>query len=438
MKKQTMLGIFVLIVCVFVVNLSLALAFDLTEFGFKPAGAYDFGGETVTIISWTSERMEKYFNDYLPVQGRIEEAEEMFNCKIDFLQTRDIPELNFNRLLAGESVNDLWHVQNKIGYWELVANKAAYPMGELLGDKYYSNLPPSLVAVEEALKFKDQYWGIGTVEWLPIYGYQNDMLFVIYNKDMIERYGLEDPYELYLNGEWTWDAVTALGLKVTADTDGDGVIDQCAASDVRVWDLAVSNGASMTKVDENGKIVFAADEPAYIEAFEQIYQWCTELQIINSACSFKEEKSLFGFSQLSFNLPNAIEQNNFNWGIVPLPKGPSADKNYWTVQAISTTIIPMNAKDPEALAALRAFLWREEDVELGDVLARHVNSQESANVFLIANREWEGQASRLFQRLMDEFEVYAREIYAGERSAAAAMAEFKPVIQGRLDDLFDE
>ena len=438
MRKQTMLSIFVVFICVFVVNLSFALAFDLTEFGFKPAGSYDFGGETVTIISWTSDRMAKYFNDYLPVEGRIEEAEELFKCKIDFMQARDIPEVNFNRLLAGESLNDLWHVQNKIGYWELVANEAVYPMGEFLGDEYYSNLPPSMVAVEEALKFKDQYWGIGTVEWLPIYGYQNDMVFVIYNKDMIERYGLEDPYELYLNGEWTWDAVTEMGLKVTADTDGDGEIDQCASSDVRVWDLAISNGATITKVDENGRIVFAADEPAYIEAFEQIYKWRTELQIINSSCSFKEEKSLFGFSQLSLNLPNAIEQNDFNWGIVPLPKGPSADKHYWTVQALSTTLIPKNAKDPEALAALRAFLWREEDVELSDVLARHVNSQESADVFLTANREWEGQASRLFQRLMDEFEDYAKEIYVGERSATAGMAEFKPVIQGRFDDLFEK
>ena len=32
-------------------------AFDLTEFGLQPAENYDFGGATVTIISWTSDRI---------------------------------------------------------------------------------------------------------------------------------------------------------------------------------------------------------------------------------------------------------------------------------------------------------------------------------------------------------------------------------------------
>ncbi|NLM26320.1 MAG: hypothetical protein GX208_09450, partial [Firmicutes bacterium] len=52
----------------------LSAAFDLTDLGFKPAGSYDFGGETVTIVSWTSERMSNYFKTYPPVAGRIEEA----------------------------------------------------------------------------------------------------------------------------------------------------------------------------------------------------------------------------------------------------------------------------------------------------------------------------------------------------------------------------
>lgn len=106
----------VLLICsLIVLATGFAAAFDLTELGFKSADSYDFGGETVTIISWTSERMEQYFNDYLHVQGRVAEAEELFNCKIEWMQNRDIPAVNFNRLLAGEAGNDLWHVQNKIG-----------------------------------------------------------------------------------------------------------------------------------------------------------------------------------------------------------------------------------------------------------------------------------------------------------------------------------
>lgn len=58
MGKKRMLFLSAVIVLVLAVGVQ---AFDLTEFGFKPAGSYDFGGETVTIISWTSERMETLY-----------------------------------------------------------------------------------------------------------------------------------------------------------------------------------------------------------------------------------------------------------------------------------------------------------------------------------------------------------------------------------------
>ena len=179
---------------------STALAFDLTDFGLQPAENYDFGGETVTIISWTSDRIPGYFETDLAVMGRVEEAEELFNCKIDWLYTREIPEQNFSRLLAGDSYNDLWHAQNKIGYWELVANDAAYPVYKILPEGYYDAFPPGILAVEEALKYKGQYWGIGPMEWRPIFGYQNDLIFVAYYKTLIDREG-GGSYELYLAGE---------------------------------------------------------------------------------------------------------------------------------------------------------------------------------------------------------------------------------------------
>jgi multiple sugar transport system substrate-binding protein len=443
MGKKRMLFLSAVIVLVLAVGVQ---AFDLTEFGFKPAGSYDFGGETVTIISWTSERMETlYFQGYLPVLDRVAEAEELFNCKIEFMQTREIPEVNFNRLLSGESVNDLWHVQNKIGYWELVSANALYPVHDLLGDEYYEMLPPSLMAVEEAFKYQGKYWGLGPVEWRPIYGYQNDMKFVAYNKTLIEREGLPDPYELYLAGEWTWDAATDLAVRATQDTDGDGEIDVWGIVGAGATDLAVANGATMTAVDETGRVVFVADDPKYIEALEQTTLWWTELGVQMPTYSsgdlgsaFRNGRAAMNFGISAFNLPELLENMTDEWGLVPFPMGPSTDRHHWTVQALNTTVIPANAADPEALAALRAFLWREEDISINDFLAAHVNSQEAADVLLTANREWEGQASRLFETFLGDFTTYEREVQQGQRSATAAMAEIKPIIQANLDDLFSQ
>ena len=43
--------------CLVLLTSSMALADVLTDHGLKPVGSYDLGGNTVTIISWTSERM---------------------------------------------------------------------------------------------------------------------------------------------------------------------------------------------------------------------------------------------------------------------------------------------------------------------------------------------------------------------------------------------
>lgn len=47
-----------------------------------------------------------------------------------------------------------------------------------------------------------------------------------YNKDLIEQYALTDPYELYVNNNWTWDEWLKDMIAITQDTDGDGATDQ--------------------------------------------------------------------------------------------------------------------------------------------------------------------------------------------------------------------
>lgn len=443
--RRKMLVVLALVVSLLVVGSASAADFDLTQFGLQPAENYDFGGETVTIISWTSERMENYFNDDLVLMGRVELAEEIFNCEIEFLQTRDIPEVPFNRLLAGESGNDLWHVQNKIGYWELVSQGALYDISEVLPAEYFDMLPPSLSAVEEALRFEGKTWGIGPVEWRPLFGYQNDMVFVAYNNTLFEREGLPDPYELYLDGEWTWEAATDIAVKATVDIDGDGEIDQWGIADARAWDLAVSNGAALTRVDENGKVVFTGDEPAYLEALEQYREWWSELQVQMPTYSSDDLKNSFLNGQVAmffyagaWQLPDVLAGMADEWTIVPYPRGPQAEETQWTVQALNTTVIPTNANDPEALIAIKTFLWREEDVTVSDLLANHVANQESADVFITGNNEWNGNASRLFQDYYATYDEDVREVASGDVSPAALMAELKPVIQANLDDLLNQ
>ena len=166
------------------------------------------------------------------------------------------------------------------------------------------------------------------------------MMFVAYNKTLFEREGLPDLYELYLDGEWTWEKATEIAVKATQDIDGDGVIDVWGIVDARPWDMAVANGATMTGVDETGRVVFIADEPAYLEALEQCYQWWTELGVQmpsygsgDLSNTFRSGRGAMYFSVPAHGLSDLMENMADEWGIVPFPKGTEADQHYWTVQA---------------------------------------------------------------------------------------------------------
>lgn len=429
----------IVIVLVFFAVTSSALAgdFDLTKFGLKPAESYDFGGATVTIISWTSERMANYFRDNLVVQGRVEEAERIFNCKIEWMQTRDIPGVNFARLLSGDSVNDLWHVQNKIGYYQLASQNALYPVEELLPAEYWENLPPVLKKIEEAMMYQGKIWGIGPVEYRPIFGYIPNITFVAYNKDLFEANSLSDLYELYLEGAWTWDAATEVAVNATVDLDGDGVFDQWGLVDVRPWYLAASNGAYLTRTDADGKVIFTGDEPGFIEALEQVREW-HQLGVISPTGGFLDRTGAMHFNVGGGEFVTLKNNMTDDWAIVPYPKGPRVDEYQWIVDGASTTVLPVNAQDPEALVALKTFLWREEDVSVSDVLATHVANEQSAQVFLTGQQLWNGICYYLFPDYLGTFSADLQLIYRGEKSAVGAMAELKPVVQANLNDLLKQ
>ena len=200
----------------------------------------------------------------------------------------------------------------------------------------------------------------------------------------------------------------------------------------------------MTAVDETGRVVFVADDPKYIEALEQTTLWWTELGVQMPTYSsgdlgsaFRNGRAAMNFGISAFNLPELLENMTDEWGLVPFPMGPSTDRHHWTVQALNTTVIPANAADPEALAALRAFLWREEDISINDFLAAHVNSQEAADVLLTANREWKAKlhaCSRLSLAIL----LHMKEKFSRDSGAQLLPWLKSPIIQANLDDLFSQ
>ncbi|MFW5985523.1 MAG: hypothetical protein ACOCQ1_04495, partial [Halanaerobiaceae bacterium] len=376
------------------------------------------------------------------VKGRIEEAEELFNTEIEFLQERDIPSINMTRLVGGDSTYDLWFAQSRIGYYELVSEDAVLNMGEILPDEYYETLSVPEREAINILEFKGEKYGIGDTHYgMGVWDTGNIVMY--YNENIIEEVGGPDPYELYENDEWTWEEAGKLFEATTRDTEGDGETDQWALRFFQPIPFSVANGASVTRENEEGEIVFSYDEPEAIEAMEQMQDWNDEGYVADDAeYGFHES---FPMGEVAFYIHFVGKGEEFmdmedEWTMIPLPKGPSADRYMYPHWSPETTLIPANAEQPEALAALRTFLFREEDVDLNTMLSRYVRNEKSGRTFQTIQEEWQGETRYLLENFGGSMvqDIVENDVVLGDDDPSAAMEEIKPVIQSEIDELFGQ
>ncbi len=74
-----------------------------------------------------------------------------------------------------------------------------------------------------------------------------------YNKNLLNKNGLEDPYDLWKSGEWNWEKFEELGRELTQDTDDDGNIDQWGFNTAGVY-AHVGQRRRLVPVDDSGNV----------------------------------------------------------------------------------------------------------------------------------------------------------------------------------------
>ncbi|MEJ6951074.1 ABC transporter substrate-binding protein [Natronospora cellulosivora (SeqCode)] len=405
----------------------------------------DFGGETVMIYganladgSWVWDE----FNDIL--RERAAEAEELFNVTI---QTRpDVSnQLIQNRVLSGDSAYDIYvRPHRDTGYYTLVSNDMLYPVGEILPQEYYESLHNIDYQTAEKLAFNDQYYTFGSRKG----NVMESMFFVQYNRTLLENENLADPYDMYLAGEWDYEAFEELAREVTRDTNGDGEIDQWAMYDITaeaIIRFLGTNGVEIARRDEDGKYVFNLTSPAAINALNTLDRWRNEEGILATSGNpnFEQGNVAFAFFAAINGWRHAKNNLDGEFGVVPLPMGPDVDSYQYTAFNYVPVIIPANAENPEGLVALYEFLFRQDDnrfdEHLDALIDLSVTHRDQLDVYLEGINNWRGegdafQYSGLWGLLLDSL----NEVVAGERGAVSAMREIEPEAQAWLDDLFHQ
>lgn len=196
---------------------------------------------------------------------------------------------------------------------------------------------------------------------------------IYYNKTMVAKAGVEDPYVSWKNGRWTYDRFVDTAVKLTKK-DGNGRTIQfgTAIPLFPSWTPMVYGfGGEFLNADHTKSML---DDPKTVAGLQFIadlrYKYfCapTLAQSANSAYSFESGKLGMSFDWMGMTPRYRKAVKDFEWDVVPIPVGPVSGQ---TIVKGNQLVIPKHCKNPQAA-------WR---------FARFITSAKIEAVLYVKNR----------------------------------------------------
>ena len=209
-----------------VVAVALVLSMSFAAWAYEPT-VHDFGGRTVVFVG---------HNQSMPPEGsptwdRLQAAQELYNVKVEFefVSQEDILAHALAAIVAGDSRYDMIQVRSA-DYVALASQGALIPLDTVMPEEYWESLPGPH---QGRAGFKEARMVGGHTYGVPLsFGDYIVVSLIAWNPNLFADAGLPSLYDLTYAGEWTWDVAREFAAKLTADTDGDGVVDRYGFADV--------------------------------------------------------------------------------------------------------------------------------------------------------------------------------------------------------------
>lgn len=412
----------------------------------EPEVVKDLGGRVIKVAAWWDMTPQGGSPSGDRLVARREEMEQKYNFKFEYVNVPwdQTVETYSSSVMAGEPFADIATLEDN---WIIGLATSGYvtPL-----DSYFDFNQDKWDQVTKSVSTIDgQTYGMSTGKWWP-----RGIMF--FNKNIFEREGLESPYTLFKNGQWTWEKMEELARKATKDTNNDGVIDQWGLSGMDLeMALVTSNGGEMASiVDGKAKLNFR--EPLVLEAFNFYQRLCKEGIVFNkfqymeeppwdiAATVFKEGKVAMFWYQY-WKVDDFRDNMADDYGLVLPPIGPSnTDKKpYCLVTGHNFQTIPKNVKNIEDIV----FIWDKwtepfpEDLEDPDTWKdphyNNVRDNESIEMLEYMYDNNCGKSGGLFTAVQPAVELWwggQDDLLKGEKTVAQIVDEKFDAIQAALDD----
>lgn len=193
---------------------------------------------------------------------------------------------------------------------------------------------------------------------------------IFFNKEVIANNGLESPYQLVYEGNWTLDTFGQYIETCVTDLNGDGKI-----NDEDIWGMATeeiskyisfmtSAGQYLTSRDADGRIELALNTDRMISIVEKMYNIAGITGAVRGRSNTGDDQTchtLFGSGHVLFQLSALSSATRYrdydiDIGILPYPKLDAAQENYETLDWGGLMSVPASITDNAFVGAVLEML----------------------------------------------------------------------------------
>ena len=377
----------------------------------------DFGGHQFHIIVSVNgeiallndfeaeELMGEPINDAIYIRNSI--VEERFNIEItnlempaaDTMQRSEAQRRIRNSVAAGDNTFDAAMIA---GYGTAALSQQGYLMDMAALEPIDLSMPWWDQMANQDLRILDRmFFTTGAISNVV----NRATYAILFNKQMVQDFALDCPYELVRAGEWTFDKMIEMATAVTMDLDGDGTIGFDDRVGALVWDdtmMGIVNaiGERAAVVNAQGEIELTLNTERTLQVFNTFMDFVlsdaaltyqrTDWASIQADAMFGNAQALF-FMQI-MELVTRLRAMDIDFGVLPQAKLDTNQQNYYsTVGAWHSGFIciPIGQADPfrtasiiEAMAAesMYTLLPAYYEIALVGQLIRDEESEEMLDI----------------------------------------------------------
>lgn len=264
-------------------------------------------------------------------------------------------------------------------------------------------------------------------------------VLVYFNKTMFKNNGVKTPLDYYNEGNWNFETFEECARALTADTTGDGKINQYGWSSWRMFDFVYANGGTIAEVKDGNSADVSMDSTQAKYGFQFLkdaYQkygyakpngnmtYSTDLQ--SGTVAMVSENAFIG---------TQLGDMTDEWDVVPFPAGPDNTEKKNIVTALGWGLAA-NSKNPEgAVAYMQMYAQYKMDSERNQ-LAKTFSEEQLTRIY-------DARKNPLPPHVETNFGVWEKSQYsfifgiANNLDVSKGIEQWSPILKAQIKKTLD-